>query len=85
MENTTLWEIFCGLIIWLGSILIVGYALVSFNFTNADNLLYQLLNITGAAGIVYISVQKKTYQPAVLNMIWFVIGTAAILKILLFK
>lgn len=29
MENTTLWEIFLGLLIWLGSILIVGYALES--------------------------------------------------------
>ncbi len=71
---------------WYGTLAIIGaYALISFNFTDANNLMYQLLNITGAAGIEYISMQKKTYQPAVINMIWFVIGAAAILKILLFK
>lgn len=82
MNNKTVGEIFG----WYGTIAIIAaYAIISFNFANPDDLLYQLLNVTGALGIVYISMQKKTYQPAVLNMIWFVIGTAGILKIVFFK
>lgn len=81
MNQKTFGEVFG----WYGTIAIIGaYALISFNFTDANNLMYQLLNITGAAGIVFISMQKKAYQPAVLNMIWFVIAAAAILKIVFF-
>lgn len=81
MNQKTFGEVFG----WYGTIAIIGaYALISFNVTDANNLMYQLLNITGAAGIVFISMQKKTYQPAVLNMIWFVIAAAAILRIVFF-
>ena len=81
MNQKTFGEVFG----WYGTIAIIGaYALISFNVTDANNLMYQLLNITGAAGIVFISMQKKTYQPAVLNRIWFVIAAAAILRIVFF-
>lgn len=69
---------------WYGTVAIVGaYALTSFNVVSTQTFLYQTLNVTGAIGIVVISLKKKTYQPAVLNMVWVVIGLAALLKILL--
>ncbi len=41
---------------WYGTIAIVlAYALLSFQFISANNLIYQILNGTGALGIVYIS------------------------------
>lgn len=69
---------------WYGTIAIVlAYALLSFGAIDGDSLLYQILNGTGAIGIVYISFKKKAYQPGVLNIIWTIITIAAIIKILL--
>jgi hypothetical protein len=69
---------------WYGTIAIVSsYALLSFGFIDANSLLYQILNFTGALGIVYISMKKRTYQPGVLNIIWAVIALIAITQILI--
>jgi len=69
---------------WYGAVVIIGaYAMTSFNMISPQSLLYQFLNVTGAVGIVSISLAKKAYQPAVLNIIWTVIGITALLKILL--
>ena len=69
---------------WYGTIAIVSaYALISFAYIDANSLLYQILNFTGALGIVYISLKKKTYQPGVLNIIWAFIALIAITQILI--
>ena len=69
---------------WYGTIAIVGaYALVSFSVLETNNLWYQLLNGTGAIGIVILSFSKKAYQPAVLNLIWTIIAFLAIIRIIL--
>lgn len=69
---------------WYGTVAIVGaYFLVSFNLIGAENVIYQILNFTGAIGIVLISLYKKAYQPAVLNLIWTVIAIVALFKIIL--
>ncbi|HUV46924.1 MAG TPA: hypothetical protein VMW29_02200 [Candidatus Bathyarchaeia archaeon] len=68
---------------WYGTIAIIGaYALLSFNLISSQSAIYQLLNVTGAVGIVIISLKKKVYQPAVLNIIWTVIGMVALLQLL---
>lgn len=67
---------------WYGTAAILGaYALTSFGVLKSTDIWYQLLNLTGAVGIVVISLQKKAYQPGVLNIIWAVIAAVAILKI----
>ena len=77
--NKKLLEIIC----WYGTIAIIGaYALLSFNLISSQSAIYQLLNVTGAIGIVIISLKKKVYQPAVLNIIWTVIGMVALLQLL---
>ena len=69
---------------WYGMVAIVSaYALVSFSFLTPESLWYQLLNGTGAIGIVIISFHKRAYQPAVLNCIWTIIALTAIARILL--
>lgn len=69
---------------WFGTIAILSsYALVSFGFLSASTYLYQILNATGALGIVYISFKKKVYQPGILNLIWMIIAILAIIKLLL--
>jgi hypothetical protein len=69
---------------WYGTIAIIGaYAMTSFTIISPQSFVYQLLNITGAIGIVSISLAKKTYQPAVLNILWALVGIMALLKIFL--
>lgn len=69
---------------WYGTVAIVlAYALSSFGVVSAQNIWYQILNGTGAVGIVYISFKKKAYQPGVLNIVWTAIAGIAIIRILL--
>ncbi|WP_320175704.1 CBU_0592 family membrane protein [Maridesulfovibrio sp.] len=66
---------------WYGTVAIVlAYLLVSLGLLDSKGLYYQFLNLTGAVGIVFISIQKRAYQPAVLNIIWSVIALVAIGK-----
>ncbi len=65
---------------WYGTIAIVlAYILVSFKIVSANGVIYQLLNLTGALGIVAISVVKKVKQPAVLNVFWALIAIVALI------
>lgn len=65
---------------WYGTIAIIGaYALVSFSFVRSSSFLYQLLNITGSLGIMAHALNKKDYQPAVLNVVWAIIAGIAII------
>jgi len=69
---------------WYGTVAIIAaYALTSFGLLSSDNIWYQILNGTGAIGIVILSFNKKAFQPAVLNIIWTVIALIAIAKILM--
>ncbi|MDB5238815.1 MAG: echA1 [Candidatus Parcubacteria bacterium] len=68
---------------WYGTCAIVlAYILVSFSFTSSTSLIYQALNLTGALGIMAISFYKKTYQPGILNLIWFLVALIAIINII---
>ncbi len=56
---------------WYGAVAIVAaYILLSFGFILATSLVYLLLNLTGALGIVVDSLYKKDYQPGMLNVVW---------------
>lgn len=69
---------------WYGTVAIVGaYFLNSFSLLDASSLWYQILNATGALGIVAVSYYKKAYQPMVLNIIWIIIGVVALVQILI--
>ncbi|KKR10398.1 MAG: hypothetical protein UT37_C0002G0007 [Parcubacteria group bacterium GW2011_GWA2_39_18] len=69
---------------WYGTVAIVlAYVLVSFSLLQPTNIWYQILNGTGAIGIVAISLYKGVYQPAVLNIIWTLTALVAILKLVL--
>ena len=74
---------FLEVIGWYGVIAILAaYALVSFSFVSASSSIYQILNLTGAIGILAISLEKKAYQPAALNVIWSLIAIVALLSLL---
>ena len=77
--NVTLLE----LVGWYGTIAIVGaYFLNSFQIIETTGAIYQLLNLTGAFGIIAISYYKKVYQSVVLNIIWSMIALIALINII---
>ena len=70
---------------WYGTVAIVtAYALVSFSVLQPTDIAYQLLNGTGALGIVLVSFRKQAYQPGMLNIVWATIAAVAITKTLFF-
>jgi hypothetical protein len=69
---------------WYGTAAIVlAYILVSFNFLSAGGGAYQLLNLTGALGIIVISVVKKVRQSTILNIFWAGIAALALIRLIL--
>lgn len=69
---------------WFGVVAIVGaYALLSFSVIASDSIAYQALNIVGSLGIVTEALTKRDYQPAVLNIIWLLVGAIALARIIL--
>lgn len=67
---------------WYGALAILGaYALVSLGQLPTDSFGYQFLNATGAIGMVMVSLHRKAYQPAVLNIIWVVVAIVALVRI----
>lgn len=65
---------------WYGAIsIIAAYALVSFSMIHSTSIWYQILNGTGALGIVSAAFSKKDYQSVVLNVIWVLIALVAIM------
>ena len=66
---------------WYGTgAIVLAYALVSFSVIPSTDFWFQFLNSTGALGIIVISLSKKAYQPAVLNIIWILIALGSSLR-----
>lgn len=69
---------------WFGTILILSaYLLLSFNIIVANSLVYQIMNLLGALGIVADTYYKKDKPPEVLNIVWAIIAFVAIIRIML--
>jgi hypothetical protein len=69
---------------WYGAVAIVSaYALVSLEIIESKGWLYQILNLTGALGIMVIAIAKKDRQPAVLNIFWAAIALIALIRLAL--
>ncbi len=67
---------------WYGVLAILtAYALLNFNILTVHNLIYQLLNITGALALMTEAYSKKDYQPVALNIVWAIIALIAILHL----
>jgi hypothetical protein len=67
---------------WYGTgAIILAYILVSFSLLQPMSIWYQILNGTGALGIVIEAFRKKDYQPVVLNVIWTLVAVIAIFRL----
>ena len=68
---------------WYGVLAILAaYALLSFGAIGPRSGAYQLLNLTGALGIVVETWTRKDYQPFVLNLVWLAVAATALLRTL---
>lgn len=77
--NSTLREILG----WTGAAsLLIAYSLVNFGIFSVHSLVYLLLNIIGAVGIIIVSIHDKAYQPALVNIIWLLIALVGIVRFL---
>lgn len=69
---------------WYGALAIItAYGLVSFELISSNSLGYQLLNLTGALGVIVIAVHKGVKQSVVLNIFWSLVAIVAIARILI--
>ena len=69
---------------WYGmAAILAAYILISFNILEAKSLVYQIMNLTGALGLAVISLKKKDYQPALLNMIWSMVACVLLIGMLI--
>lgn len=67
---------------WYGAIAIVfAYFLVSMDIVASDGAIYQLLNLSGAIGLISIALVKHVKQSVVLNIFWSAIAIIALLRI----
>jgi hypothetical protein len=66
---------------WYGmAAILLAYALASFSIISSAGLIYQILNGSGALGVMLASLYKKAYQPAALNLIWTLIAVIALIN-----
>lgn len=64
---------------WYGAAaMIAAYALYAFGVLPADSIWYHFLNLTGALGIITVSIYRKVWQPAVLSVMWVGVATYAL-------
>lgn len=67
---------------WLGALsVLAAYALVSTDRVSSRSWSYQLLNISGAVGLVINSGWNGAIPSAVVNLIWIAIGIYALASV----
>ncbi|MFZ5955178.1 MAG: CBU_0592 family membrane protein [Nanoarchaeota archaeon] len=68
---------------WCGVLMLLSaYALLNFHVIYVNDFSYQFLNLIGSVSIIIISLFKRAYQPAVLNIIWAIIAMIALFQII---
>lgn len=64
---------------WIGVGLVVGaYTLNMFGILRAQDVMYAMINLVGASGIIVSSYAKRDFQPVILNSIWIAVAIVAI-------
>lgn len=67
---------------WAGAFLILlAYLLLSAGRLTGQSLVYQAMNVAGAAGFIINGWWHGALPSAVLNVIWMLIGTIALIRL----
>lgn len=64
---------------WYGTLAIVGAYLASSHAWMEQGTLYQLLNVSGAAGVGLVCWRRRAWQALTLEVVWAVVGLTALL------
>ena len=76
-------EIVVEIVGWAGaSLILLAYLLLSAGRLTGHSLVYQAMNVVGAAGFIVNGWWHGAIPSAVLNVIWMLIGTIALWRIL---
>jgi hypothetical protein len=68
---------------WVAMVLILAaYALLTAGRLTGQSVVYQLLNVAGAACFVVYLGWKGAWPSVALNVVWFLIGAVALVRIL---
>lgn len=68
---------------WIGSVeVILAYGLNSYQKIDSGSLLFQILNLTGAAFLIANTVYYGAFPSALINVIWVLIAIPAIFRII---
>jgi hypothetical protein len=71
---------------WIGSAeVIAAYGLNSYQKLRSDSMIFQLLNLTGAAFLIINTIYYHAYPSAFINVVWVIIALFAIGKMMLKK
>ena len=69
---------------WIGVTLVLGgYALVSMGVLSGNSAYYHIFMLVGSLFVAAISLKQRSYQPAVLNICFFVLAAFALLRLAL--
>ena len=67
---------------WYGAVaILLAFGLVSFDLITPNSYTYQLLNLTGSAGILINAKRKKDFPAAALNACWIIIALIALIRL----
>lgn len=69
---------------WYGAVAIIsGFLLISFEIIKPNTVFYQLLNLSGALGLLILGIDRHVRQSVVVNFFWISIASIALVGILL--
>ncbi|MCL2869646.1 hypothetical protein FWF48_02455 [Candidatus Saccharibacteria bacterium] len=68
---------------WVGAVaLLTAYGLISYGVLDGRSIIYQLINLVGAIGLLVLAVVRRAIPSAATNVIWIIIGIVAIVGII---
>jgi hypothetical protein len=69
---------------WLGaSALLLAFGLGATSVVSPSSVAYLALNLFGAVGLAYVSLSRRAYSPAFLNVVWAVIAALSLVILLI--
>ena len=81
-ESLTAVELLVEIAGWAGALLILlAYLLLSMGRLTGQSTTYQAMNVAGAAGFIINGWWHGALPSAVLNVIWMMIGTVALIRL----
>jgi hypothetical protein len=67
---------------WYGMLaILIAFTCVSFEILRPTNIVYQLLSLTGALGLVVNSYSKHAYPSEILNLVFALVALISLLRI----